>query len=193
MKSKKGERIIFLEGKKVNLRPLDSENDVEVVTRWRNDPEVRHFVCECFPRTKKDELEWLNEKSDNNIVLAIDTKKGNFIGIMDIHRINHLSRTATTGAMIGEKNYWSKGFGTDAKMILLNYAFNTLNLRKIGSRVFNFNNRSINYSKRCGYKEEGVLKKEHFIDGNYVDEILLAVFREDFLPLWEKYKNGSKK
>ncbi len=61
---------------------------------------------------------------------------------MGIHRINWKDRTATTGAVIGEKAYWDKGYGSEAKMLVLDYAFNMLNLRKICSQVLAFNKRS---------------------------------------------------
>ena len=76
-------------------------------------------------------------------------------------------------------------------MLLLNYAFNTLNLRKIVSRVVSFNRRSKAYSEKCGYKVEGVLKKDIFKDGEYHDLICMAVFKDDWLPLWEKFRKAK--
>ena len=101
---------------------------------------------------------------------------------------------ATTGALIGDKDYWGKGFGTDAKMILLDYAFNTLGLRKILSAVIDYNKRSLRYSLHCGYKIEGVRKKQIFRNGRFRDEFMLAVFKKDWLPIWRRYKRtGSVK
>jgi RimJ/RimL family protein N-acetyltransferase len=95
--------------------------------------------------------------------------------------------------MIGEKEYWGKGYGTEAKMLLLHYAFDTLNLRKICSSVISFNERSHKYSLKCGYKEEGRRKAQLFRDGKYWDEIQLAVFRKDWLLLWKKFQAEQKK
>lgn len=188
-------RIVFLSGRLVNLRPL-SKSDVPHLTRWINDPEVRIFVLGHFPMTEMQEEEWVSKlgKDERNIVFLIETKEGVPIGVMGIHEIRWIDRTATTGAMIGEKEYWGKGFGTDAKMTLLKYAFDTLNLHKIRSRVYDFNERSARYSLRCGYKEEGRLKKDVFKLGRYCDLILLAVFRDDWFPIWERYEEtGSVK
>ncbi len=184
-----GSKIIFLSGKKVNLRPL-SENDIPLITRWINDPEVREFVSRTFPQTEKQEEAWFNKlgSDEKNIVLGIETKKGRLIGIMGIHRIDWIQRIATTGALIGEKDYWNKGYGTDAKMILLDYVFNTLNLRKISSSVLAYNKRSLNYSLHCGYKIEGRKRKQFFKKGRFWDLIELGLFREEWLPVWGKYK-----
>lgn len=182
-------RVVFLEGRLVNLRPFSKE-DIPLVTSWINDPEVREFILSCFPKTEKQEEEWFEKlgKDNENIVLCIETKEGKPIGIMGLHRIDWISRLSTTGAVIGEKDYWGKGYGTDAKMTLLNYAFNTLGLRKILSNVITFNERSLKYSLRCGYKVEGTRKAQIFKKGEFWDLIELGVFREDWLPIWEGYQ-----
>ncbi len=81
-----------------------------------------------------------------------------------------------------------QGYGTEAKMLLLDYAFNTLNLRKVCSTVLAFNGRSQRYNEKCGYVVEGVQKAQVFRDGSYHDLILMAVFRDDWLPVWREYQ-----
>jgi len=182
-------RIIFLQGADVVLRPI-SKTDAPLLARWINDPEVRQYLNAYLPITESEEEEWitnLRKRKPHDIILMIvvDEKP---IGTIGIHRISWQNRTGTTGTVIGEKSYQSKGYGTKAKMLLLDYMFNTLNLRKVCSSILAFNERSYNYARRCGYHEEGRLRQHHFHDGQYHDEILLAVFRENWLPLWEAFK-----
>lgn len=188
-KNAKNPKLVFLKGKKTILRPLRKATDLELCLRWINDPEVNQYLLIHFPLTEKKEEEWFDKVANNpnEIVLGIETLDGKLIGTMGLHNINVKDRTAVSGTLIGEKEYWSKGFGTDAKMILLDYAFNTLNLRKINSSVYAFNKRSLKYNLKCGYKIEGVRKKQIFRNGKYHDEILIAVFKESWLPLWKKY------
>lgn len=189
------ERVVFLRSKNVVLRPL-SMDDIPRLHRWINDPEVRHFLKADMPFTLGEEEEWvkgLAKRKPEHIILAIETAEGQHIGNMGLHSINWRSRTATTGAMIGEKEFWGKGYGTEAKMLLLHYAFDTLNLRRITSQAYAFNGRSIAYSKKCGYKEEGVFRGHVFRDGQYHDIVCLAVFRDDFQPIWEEWQKRSKK
>ena len=185
--------VVFLEGKKINLRPFTKE-DVPTITRWINDPEVREFISATFPQTEKQEEEWVNKlgSDDKNIVLGIETKDNKLIGIMGIHGINWVYRTCTTGAIIGEKDYWGKGYGTDAKMQLLNYIFNILNLHKVCSSVIAYNKRSLQYSLHCGYKIEGQRRKQIFKQGKYWDLIELGLFKEEWLPIWKKYQKTGK-
>ncbi len=183
---------IFRKGKKVILRPIEKA-DVPLMYMWQNDPEVTRFLVRNFPLTMQNEEDWVEKLSKNSqteVVLAIEVIGGPFIGTMGLHKINWVNRTATTGTAIGNKDYQGKGFGTDAKMILLDYAFNTLGLRKINSAAIAFNARSIGFNTHCGYKEEGRLKDQIYCDGEYHDEVLLAVFKEDWSPLWEEYKKS---
>lgn len=183
------ERIVFRKGKLCILRPY-TEEDAPRVTRWMNDPETTRHLLVRFPQSLAAEREWIQKQPSrhpNDIVFAIETLDGVHIGSMGLHRIDWIHRIATTGAVIGEAEYRGKGYGTDAKMLLLDYAFNALQLHKISSHVIDVNMQSQRYSEKCGYKVEGTLRQHHFLDGAYHDEVVMAVFREDWLPLWAEY------
>ena len=186
-------QVIFLRGQRVVLRPL-CKDDVPRLTKWINDPEVRQYVLAYLPMMESEEEAWLEntaKKKDGGLILAIDVD-GRHIGNIGVHKISWRDRVAETGALIGEKDCWGKGYGTDAKMILLDYLFNTLNLRKIGSSVIAFNKRSLRYSLHCGYKIEGRRKAHHFRNGIYHDEVMLGLFKKDWLPYWREYKKGLR-
>lgn len=180
--------IVFLKSNRVVLRPV-IKDDVPFILKWMNDPNVTQYINAYMPMMEADEDNWFNnlhKRKPNDVVFAI-VVEGKIIGIMGIHGISARDRTATTGAFIGEEENWGKGYGSEAKMLLLDYAFNTMNLRKICSGVIAFNERSYKYSLKCGYKEEGRLVKHVYRHGEYWDEILLAIFKEDFPPLWEEF------
>ena len=182
-------KVVFLQGIKTVLRPLE-KSDVPLITKWINDPEVSQYIAAYLPATEGEEEAWIEnlaKKKDQGLVLAIEVN-GKHIGNMGVHDINWRNRTATTGALIGEKEYWGKGFGKDAKMIFLDYLFNTLNLRKISSSVIAFNKRSLNYSLACGYVLEGRKRRQMFRKGRYYDEIILGLFKNEWLPYWREYK-----
>lgn len=196
MEAQQKGRVVFLRGNKVTLRPLRKATDVEACLRWINDPDINRYLIMFLPVMQQAEEEWFDRlsKDEHNIALAIETLEGTLIGTMGLHQISWRDRIATTGALIGEKEYWGKGYGTDAKMTLLNFAFNSANLRKICSSVIAFNTRSLQYNLNCGYQIEGRRRKQFFRNGRYWDEILLAVFKKDWSPVWRKYqKTGSLK
>jgi RimJ/RimL family protein N-acetyltransferase len=175
------------------LSPVD-ESYVPVITRWINDPEITVHLLIHEPKTKQAEAQYIaslatSKGSDCVLVILVDGKP---IGMMGLHGIDYRNGTATTGALIGEKAYQGKGYGVEAKMLLLEYAFNTLNLRKVCSNVHEFNKYSVKYSKKCGYRIEGRRKDQHYSQGRYWDQIQMAVFREDFIPLWKKFAKKHK-
>jgi RimJ/RimL family protein N-acetyltransferase len=192
---KQNDDVVFLRGRRLYLRP-PTKDDIPYCLRWMNDQEVNQYLAAFLPFMEADELEWLERVHKNKerdlVFVIVDAKTKKPIGLMGIHEISWKDRRASTGAMIGEKSYWGNGYGTEAKMVLLNYAFNTLNLRKITSRVFAFNKRSKAYSEKCGYKVEAVLKQEVFKNGRYHDLIMMAVFKNGWMPLWEKFCKTGK-
>jgi len=178
--------VVFLKGKKTILRPVHKETDLDSFVCWFNDPDILRFVRRSFPMHFQEESEWFDTqyKKTNAVNLAIETADKNvLIGVMGLHDINWIDRTAVTGACIGEKEYWGKGYGSDAKGALLRYAFLTLNLRKIYSYAAAFNERSIRYSLKCGYEKEGVLKDDVFREGAYHDVVILSITADKFLAL----------
>lgn len=194
-RTKKDQDVVFLRGRRVYLRP-PTEKDIPLFLRWMNDPEVNRYVSMFLPLAEADEREWLENMRRSNgekiILVIVHKRSGRPIGTIGIHRINWKDRRATTGTAIGEKEFQNRGYGSEAKMLFLNYAFNALNLRKICSTVFGFNKRSVRYSEKCGYHVEGTLKSHVFKNGEYQDEIHMAVFREDWLPLWKKFQKAGK-
>ena len=182
-------KVVFLTDGVVILRPV-LRSDIPFALSCVNDPGVRCFISSYLPMLEEDEEKWvkrLHEQKETNIVFAIEVDEKT-IGFMGLHNIKWKDRVAVTGAMIKEKENRGKGYGTRAKMLMLHYAFYECNLRKICSHALAFNGASIGFNEKCGYKEEAVLKKHIWNNGEYVDLVQSAVFLEDFVPLWEEHK-----
>jgi len=186
--SKKEEKTItvFRQGKRLYLRPIQKE-DIPVITQWINDQNLTQYLTTAYPMTIEEETRWFDKiclGGRDNVILALvlnGTHKS--IGHMGLHKIDYIDGTAVTGSIIGSEKHRNKGYGTEAKMLLLEYAFNTLNLRKVCSEVYDFNLRSKKCLEKCGYQEEGVKKKHVYRNGEYRDVHIMAVFKEDFIRL----------
>jgi len=189
--------VVFLDLPKtrVYLRPVE-KGDIPFFVKAINDEEVSRFLLTAGPVTELEEEHWyesIEKRKDNNRVCSIVLKETHeVIGIIGLHQIDWISRTATTGTFIGRKDLWGKGFGTEAKMLLLKYAFFRLNLRQIYSYALAFNKRSIKYSLKCGYKKLGVYPSDTFRDGKYHDTVSLMVTRKNWKPLWSKFEKKMK-
>lgn len=181
-------KIIFRKGPNVTLRPF-YESDLEEAWRMINDPRNTRFLSANTPMQLEDQrafFESARNGDSENIILAIEVA-GTYIGSMGLHHVDHLHGTAETGALIGNSHFQGKGYGTEAKLLLLEYAFNQLNLRKIYSEVIAFNERSLKYAARSGYVEEARLKDHFFAGGSYHDKVVLSVNRARWQPLWDAF------
>lgn len=179
----------YITGQRIYLRLL-SEGDLELLTKWINSEEVTRYIARFWPITLKQEQDWFEDLygDKQDLVFGICLKGSDeLIGTMGLHRINLKDGVAFTGALIGSPEHRGKGYGTEAKMHLLRYAFHELGLRKVCSEVLNFNNASIEYGKKCGYRQCGVRRAHILKGGEHRDVILTEVFREDWEPLWEAF------
>lgn len=172
-------------GEKVKLRAYKRE-DVPLACEYMNDSEIKaHLVTDVpYPLTFDEELKWYeglsNSKGTYNFAIE-DLKTGKYIGGCGINEANWVSRTATIGIFIGDKNCWNKGYGTDAMKVLMKFVFQQMNMNKIKLYVFDFNIRAKKCYEKCGFKVEGVLRQELFRDGYYYDEIAMGILREEWL------------
>ena len=82
--------------------------------------------------------------------------------------------------MVGDKSYWSNGYGSDAVMTLLRFAFEEMNLNRVELGVFEFNERAIACYLKCGFVEEGRRREHYFQEGRYWDIIDMSVLRREF-------------
>ena len=173
----------MLKGKLVNLRAIERK-DLDEIMKWVNDQEVtKYLTAFLYPISRVEEEKFLERamsRNDTEKNLVIETKEGVYIGQISLHKIDWKNNNAELGIIIGNKGYWGKGYGTEAIKILLHHAFNQMNFYRIYLRVFEYNQRGINCYKKCGFKEEGRLRKGHFYDGKYHDVILMGILKDEF-------------
>lgn len=173
----------MLEGKLVKLRALEP-GDSERAYTWINDREVTRYLAARYPLSHADEERWLERVSTNDfsrgVSLAIETKEGEHIGNIGLEDLRPEDRKAALGILIGEKAYWSKGYGEDAIVTLLRFAFHEMNLHRVWLHTSEFNERAIACYRKCGFQEEGRLREHVFTDGRYWDALVMAILRHEF-------------
>lgn len=168
-------------GKKVYLSPINSEDYLQY-TEWLNDFEIAKCLDKhAFILTIDKEKEWINnQKNDQYNLAIIDKEKDKIIGNIGLMNINVINRTAELGIFIGDKDYLSKGYGSEAIMLILDFGFNYLNLNNIMLKVFAFNKRAIKAYEKCGFKIFGTWKECNYFNGEYVDVIYMNILKRDF-------------
>lgn len=177
-------------GKLVRLGPVERDYLPHYV-EWLNDWQVRRFLAPTLPHPYaiQDEEDWFNHQRNDqhSKIFAILTRaEGKVIGNCGLHQIDWSNRNAILGIFIGDKNYWGKGFGTDATKTLLGYAFKEAGLHRVELQVFAFNLRAIRVYDKCGFKLEGVRRQALYREGEWHDEHIMAILRDEWLPLNQK-------
>jgi RimJ/RimL family protein N-acetyltransferase len=168
-------------GEKTRLRGIERE-DIPTFVRWFNDPEVRRYLEMYLPMSKAEEEQWFEAhlESDSNRFFGIETGEGVLIGNVGLHSIDWKNRSAVLGIVIAEKEYWGKGYGSDAITTLLRFVFGEMNLHRIHLSVFDFNERAIACYEKCGFRHEGRAREALYRDGSYHDALHMAILRQDF-------------
>lgn len=172
-------------GEKVQLAAVQREYLPKYV-EWLNDWEVARFLMPGIPLplNLEREIAWFESLSQDkeNIVLAILTRADKqLIGNCGLHRIDLKNRSATYGIFIGDKNYWGKGYGTDATRVLLEFAFEELGLNRVELWVYAFNTRAQRAYEKVGFQRDGVRRQGVYREGQFHDEILMSILRDEWL------------
>lgn len=174
----------LLEGKLVTLRITDPERDYVFYNTWMKDTQFARLLdadpITCWP--KKMTKEWLEKHMDDflqfTIFLTEDAEKP--IGFVGLDAINWISGDSWVGIGIGERDYWGKGYGTDAMQVILRYAFCQLNLHRVSLSVFDYNPRAIRSYEKAGFVREGVEPQFLEREGKRWDIILMGILRSEW-------------
>ena len=179
-----------LVGDRIYLSPRNSE-DVEKFTEWLNDFETTDYTGRSGILTTLDgERKYLEENSNPEATFVIVTLEDNkMIGTVSLEDINWINRTATLGIFIGDKEFRSKGYGTEAIRLILEYGFKYMNLYNIKLDLMEFNERALKCYEKCGFKEYGRRRKCKFINGKYYDSISMDILADEFTGDFIKNKN----
>jgi RimJ/RimL family protein N-acetyltransferase len=87
---------------------------------------------------------------------------------------------ADLGLYIGEKDKWGKGYRTEVTQLLLQEAFEQMNLHKVGWWTFAENKASIALAKKFGFKEEGRLRDQNFFNNEFHDSVILGLLKNQY-------------
>ncbi len=179
-----------LVGEKIYLSPRNT-NEIEKFTKWLNDFDTTDYIGRSANIMTLDaEKKYFEENINKNYNFFIVTLNNDkLIGTVGLEKYDSINRTATLGIFIGEKEYRSQGYGTEAIKLVLDYGFNYLNLNNIKLDLMSFNDRALKCYQKCGFKEYGRRRKCKFINGKYYDLIEMDILAEEFKESYIKNKN----
>jgi ribosomal-protein-alanine N-acetyltransferase len=170
------------EGEKVRLVPLDRDKHLGNAVKWFNDPEVTRWLeTGDWPLTRGAEEEYFRtaERQDRaSVQFAVESLQGEHVGFSGLRSIDWQSRVAVSGSVIGNKDLWGRGLGTDAVKVRNRYAFDVLGLRLLIATVIADNEASLKMLAKAGYAEVGRVPGRYWKRGAYRDQVILALHRE---------------
>ena len=171
----------MIEGEKVKLRAIERE-DIPRFVRWLNDREIVGYLARYMPISKAEEERWFEQQleDESSRVFAIETREGVHIGNIGLDKMDWKNGHAEMGLFIGEREVWGQGYGTDAILALLDFAFNEMNLHRVYLHVLAFNQRAIRCYEKCGFVLEGTERESVFRGGRYHDQLIMGILREEF-------------
>ena len=167
-------------GKRCYLSPMNPE-DAQKYVVWLNDMEVAQYLTAAYQIIGLEvERETLGKfVRQGNHFAVVDTENDELIGGCGLLDLDHVNRSAEAGIFIGEKSYWARGYGEEAMRLLLDYAFNILNLHNIMLKVYAYNSRALRCYRKIGFTEIGRRRQARRIQGGCYDIIFMDILDEE--------------
>jgi len=171
----------FITGTKIYLRAAEHE-DKTIWAALENHPDPREYMFHALPTSPEEQFAIMEKsKADHNTILftICERETNEPIGVAAFYRIDWIGRMAIYYIGIAQKENWSKGFGTEATNVMIDYAFDTLNLNRIQLHVFTENARAVKSYEKCGFKIEGTLRQAMYHKGVYCDFYVMGILKSD--------------
>jgi RimJ/RimL family protein N-acetyltransferase len=168
----------MMTGSRVTLRRVEAE-DYPDIRRWQNDPLVFRWMDYTRPFSLQDVKESEERAAVEGHPFIIEAE-GKPVGRIGLNNIRPRDRMASLYVFVGEREAWGKGYAREALGLLLSFAFDTLNLRMVELWTLADNERAIHLYKRTGFAEEARLRDRSWIEGAYVDHLVMSINAEEF-------------
>lgn len=177
------ERLKKIVGDKVYLSPINEE-DLELFAKWHNDFEIADLIgLSDVVTSYSSQKKWYESGKFKYFFSIVNKENNNVIGYCDLYEVNFKDQIATLGILIGDKNNRNKGFGTESVKLLIEYAFNSLNINNIMLTVKSFNENAIHCYKKIGFVEIGRRHKCYYANGGKHDIIYMEILKEEYFNI----------
>lgn len=154
---------------------------------WQNHAEANywstmgeiHFTSRA--QIEREHQEWAeSETPGTGVPMGIQTKDGTPLGYFGVNFLSYTHRVANLGAVIFEPEYWGGGYGTDALLLITDFAFDWLDMRRVWLGTMSINARVLRMMEKVGFHLEARLRSESLAGGQWVDEMVYGMLREEW-------------
>ena len=165
----------MLKGNNIYLRLLEKK-DIRILYKICNEEKVKRY------NTIPNDIQNNNKGTNLRKALSIINEKNVLVGFITYKESNYCNNVYSIGITIGSK-YWGRKYGQDSIKTLLKYLFGELNAIRVELEVIKSNLRAINCYKKCGFVEEGIRRNKVYIEGEYVDTLIMGILREEVIDI----------
>ncbi len=173
---------MIVSDEEIRLAPFEPE-DADIYRSWVNDEALSTLLGRALPVSLEQHEAWYRQtvQDPKNAVFAVRTLKDDrYLGNVWLHNIHWINRNAELRILLGEAKVQGRGYGTRACRLLLKFAFAKLGLNKVYLYVSARNPRAKKAFEKSGFREEGLLREEFFLDGEFSDVVRMAVLRSQW-------------
>ena len=182
-------------GELVRLTSEEPEFLAQHEARWQRDSEF-HRLADSDPAElasakkimarfeKYTEDGFQPERYPFSIRALADDKLIGFLGLW----LDLIHAEAWVGIGIGEREYWGRGYGTDAMKLAVQYAFMELSVQRVSLGLHEYNPRALKSYEKAGFQLEGRTRQDMLREGVRTDSFWMGILREE----WIQMQNGVK-
>ena len=153
---------------------------------WRSDDEIARLdgasplkmKFEEFLRLYKDQLRYPTPASCR---FGIDTQYGKYIGNCMYYDMDAVNKQTEIGIVIGDRDYWSRGYGSDAVVTMLDHLFSNTSMERLYLHTLEWNKRAQRAFQKCGFAPVTLVRR------NGMDFVLMEIKRD----LWLEIRRGK--
>ena len=183
-------------GELVRFTMEEPEKSAKASLLWQRDSEFHRLLDNDPIQTisEKKIKEWLEKEAEKGFkperysfsvrTLAEDKYIG-FLGVW----IDLIHSEAWVGLGIGEREFWSKGYGTDMMKLCMQYVFSELGLERLSLGLHEYNPRALKSYEKCGFRFEGRTRQDMLREGRRYDSLWMGILREE----WLQMQKGAEK
>ncbi len=178
----------LLHGEKMYLNRIRRDDLPTLTAQWQDTTFLRNVSRRpALPYTLDDFEDWYKKMDDPNApTFAIRALDGDaLLGMCAFKSLRWASRHTFFWIGIGTA-YQGHGYGSDAVRVLLRYAFMELNLNCVALEAFGYNERALAMYRKVGFKQDGVMRALLYHDGQYYDQIVMSMLRDEWEALYGK-------
>ena len=167
--------------KRLTIRSFGTQDITQTYVSWLNDPIVTRYSNQRFKEHTINGCTLYAKSfvgSENRFLALIHRESNEMIGTMTIYQAKPHG-TADIGIMIGNRNYWGLGLGSEAWIAVMRELLQVPEIRKVTGGTSRANKGMMKIMKQAGMHQEAVRRDQEIIEGEPTDIVYFAIFREE--------------